>query len=142
MRKVKILSGNLTGHVMNQRDDEAENNVVTGFAEYVNPPEVPPEVKAWAGVLPPDASVQYVTTGDTDTYPRFTETYLGLTGYTPEVPPEIKVSAYAVPPEVNVNPVDQAIEAFHTVGGWYELPGGERIRGKENARAALEKMRG
>ncbi len=35
MRKVKILSGNLTGHIVDQRDDEAENNVVTGFAEYV-----------------------------------------------------------------------------------------------------------
>lgn len=35
-------------------------------------------------------------------------------------------------------PKDDDTELKHTGGGWYELPNGEKIQGKENALAALE----
>ena len=33
--RVRILNGNLAGSIVEQRQDEAENNIATGFAEPV-----------------------------------------------------------------------------------------------------------
>jgi hypothetical protein len=34
-------------------------------------------------------------------------------------------------------PADVDVSDYHVGGGWYELPSGEKVRGKEEAREAL-----
>lgn len=63
-----------------------------------------------------------------------------------------RTSAVREEPETFVEPEDRPVEdeqdgavdassddldEFHVGGGWYELPGGERVRGKDAAREAL-----
>lgn len=44
-------------------------------------------------------------------------------------------------PEVDDAPDPDDIDAYSTGGGWYTLPGGERVRGKDNAVSRLEELR-
>lgn len=47
-------------------------------------------------------------------------------------------------PEPEVESVEESTELdvaqYHTGGGWYELPNGEKVQGKDNAIAALEDL--
>ena len=42
-------------------------------------------------------------------------------------------------PEVETDAL-QDVSVYHVGGGYYELPSGEKVRGKEAAQAALEEM--
>lgn len=37
-------------------------------------------------------------------------------------------------------PSEEKMEIKHTGGGWYELPNGEKVKGKEEAEKALKEM--
>ena len=51
-----------------------------------------------------------------------------------EVEPEPEPEA-----ELAGEPTELDVSQYHTGGGWYDLPNGERVQGKDNAIAALEK---